>query len=91
MFAMVKKFLSHVIPGIMRPLRILWNEMIGFVFLCLAVISGPKAYTAVRDFNGEPEKLFRLILTALFFGTMLIFGLSSFWRARRIAKTTPAP
>jgi type VI protein secretion system component VasK len=83
-----KKFLSHVIPGIMRPLRILWNEMIGFVFLCLAVIAAPKAFQAYRSFDGGPEQLFRLLLTGLFLITMLSFGIASFWRARRISRSS---
>ncbi|MBM3783381.1 MAG: hypothetical protein FJW30_03425 [Acidobacteria bacterium] len=71
----------------MRPLRILWNEMIGFIFLCVAVIGIPKTFQAYRDFNGDPDKLFRLLLTVLFTGTMLGFGLSSFWRARKISRS----
>jgi hypothetical protein len=82
-----KKFFAHVIPGIMRPLRILWNEMIGFIFLCVAVVALPRTFQAFRDFDGEPGKLFRLLLTALFTMTMIGFGVSSFWRARKISRS----
>lgn len=87
MFSIGRKFLSHVIPGVIRPLRILWNEMIGFVFLCLGIIGAPKAYQAWQNFDGEPQALFRLLLTGLFFVTMMGFGISSFLRARRISRS----
>lgn len=87
MLSLGRKFLSNVIPGIMRPLRILWNEMIGFVFLCMAVVSGPKAFQAWQGFDGEPQALFRVLLTSLFFVTMLGFGVSSFLRARKISRS----
>jgi hypothetical protein len=87
MLSLGRKFLSHVIPGVIRPLRILWNEMVGFVFLCLAIISAPKTYQAYQTFNGEPQGLFRLLLTGLFFVTMLGFGVSSFLRARKISRS----
>lgn len=73
----------------MRPLRILWNEMIAFVFIVLAVPAAPKVYSAWRDFDGEPERLFRLILSSLFLVTMLAFALFSFLRAKKISRTQP--
>jgi len=32
---MVNRFLGHVLPGIVRPMHALWNEVIGFFFLSL--------------------------------------------------------
>lgn len=37
--SMAGKFLSHVLPAILRPLRVLWNQVIGFVFLVFAVLA----------------------------------------------------
>jgi hypothetical protein len=89
MFSLGRKFLSHVIPGIMRPLRILWNEMVAFVFICFAVLAAPKVYTYWKEFDGEPERLFRLVLAALFLVTMLSFAVTSFVRAKKISRTAP--
>jgi hypothetical protein len=89
MFSLGKKFLSHVLPGIMRPLRILWNEMIAFVFVCFAVPAGLKVYSFWKDFDGEPKSLFGLILSGLFFVTMIFFALTSFRRAKKISRTDP--
>ena len=89
MFKLGRKFLSHVLPGIMRPLRILWNEMIAFVFICFAVLAAPKVYSSWKDFDGEPERLFRLVLSTLFLVTMLSFAVFSFLRAKKISRTAP--
>jgi len=80
MFSLAKKFLSHVIPGILRPIHILWNQMIGFVFIVLAVVFG------VRLIRGkEPAGL--MLVGALFVLLIAWFGVSSFWKARKISKS----
>lgn len=84
---MVRKFLQHVVPGVIKPLRVLWNEIIGFVFLCLAVWAVPSAYRHIRDFDGQGESIFRVILSSLFAALMIGFGVSSFIRARRISRS----
>lgn len=89
MFSLGRKFLSHVLPGIMRPLRILWNEMIAFVFICFAVPAAMKIYSFWKDFDGEPKSFFGLILSGLFFFTMLYFAVMSFLRAKKISRTAP--
>ncbi len=87
MLTVGKKFLSHVLPGIMTPLRILWNEIIAFLFICFAIFAAPKVYTSWRGFEGEPGQLFRLIISSVFLFTMLIYGLFSFLRAKKISRT----
>jgi hypothetical protein len=82
-----RQFLSHVLPGILKPLLSLWHEVIGFLFICLAVIPGFSAFRAIRDFNGEPDSLFRIVLTLLFMGIMAYYGITSFLRARRISRS----
>jgi hypothetical protein len=80
MFSMAKKFIGHVVPGIVRPIHILWNQVIGFVFIVLAVVFG------FRVFRGnEPAGL--QIVGALFVILIAWFGISSFWKARKISKS----
>ena len=50
MFAKAKKLVVHVLPGIARPIHILWNQVIGFFFLVLAVLPVP---AAIRSFGKE--------------------------------------
>ena len=48
--------MEHVVPAVLKPARTLWNEVIGFLFLCFAVIFGVQA---VRYFvAGDGVRLF---------------------------------
>ena len=80
MIATAKKFLHHVIPGVIRPIHILWNQVIGFVFFVLAVVFG---YRVIR--GKEPVGL--QIVAGLFVLLIAWFGVSSFWKARKISKS----
>ena len=84
---MIKKFFQHVLPGVLKPLRVLWNEVIGFLFLAFAVWSVPSAYRNIRDFRGDPDSLFRAILSCVFALIMIYFGVTSFMRARKISRS----
>ncbi len=87
MGSVISKFLSHVVPGVVRPLHALWNEVIGFLFLVIAVVAGFYVIRAVRNFEGDIESLFRIVLPALFGLVMGYFGVSSFLRARKITRS----
>lgn len=78
----VRQFLHHVAPGVIRPIRILWNEMIGFVFVCLGIIPLPSAYQAYNT-----NDTFRLMLTTSFSAIMLYFGITSFLKAKKISRS----
>ena len=84
---LISKFLSHVLPGVIRPLHALWNEVIGFLFIVFAVVSGFYVIRALRGFEGDIEGLFRIVLPALFGLVMGYFGVSSFLRARKISRS----
>jgi hypothetical protein len=84
---LISKFLSHVVPGVVRPLHALWNEVIGFLFIVIAVVAGFYVIRAVRNFEGDIESLFRIVLPALFGLVMGYFGVSSFLRARKISRS----
>ncbi len=79
---MVKKFLGYVLPGIIRPLHTLWNEVIGFVFVCLALLGVP---SVIRFWRAEDFP--RMGLTLVFVMIMGAYGISSFLRARKISRS----
>ena len=83
MFSTVKRFLGFVLPGVIRPIHILWNQVIGFFFIVLALIPVP---SAIRNFGKEGSGV-HLLLTIPFVLLMAGFGISSFWRARKISKS----
>jgi hypothetical protein len=83
MFSKAKKLMGYVLPGVIRPIHILWNQVIGFFFLVLAVLP---ARSIMRDWDaadGGP----RLALEIPFAVLMGGFGIHSFLRARKISKS----
>jgi len=82
MFQTAKRFLEHVVPGVARPIHILWNQVIGFIFLVLALIPIPRAIHSFGKEGSGPN----MFLTFVFVPTMAWFAISSFWRARKISK-----
>jgi hypothetical protein len=87
-----REFVRHVVPAVLKPARTLWNEIIGFVFLCFAVIFGFKAGRTYMDLASSPAAeasghLVRLVMTVFCTGLMLYFGVTSFLRARKISRS----
>ena len=80
-------FITHVVPGVTRPLRVLWNEIIGFVFLCLAAWAVPSAIRAIRSLETEQGSMGRVVLSFIFLILMASFGIASFLRARKISRS----
>jgi TRAP-type C4-dicarboxylate transport system permease small subunit len=87
-----REFIRHVVPAVLKPARTLWNEVIGFLFLCFAIIFGFKAVRTYLDFAEAPaaeatEHLVRLAMTVFCTLLMLYFGVTSFLRARKISRS----
>jgi len=82
-----RQFVGHVMPGVIRPLHALWNQLIGFIFLLLAVGATPSAVRNVRQFQGDFESSLRAGLVFVFMALMLYFGITSLLRARRITRS----
>lgn len=84
---MVNRFLGHVLPGVIRPIHALWNEVIGFVFIVLAIWAAPSAWRNVRLVNGNSESFFKAAISVGFAILMAYFGISSFLKARKISRS----
>jgi hypothetical protein len=82
-----RSFFGHVIPQVIRPLRVLWNEIIGFVFIVLAASAVPSTIRNFRDLDRAEGGMFRIVLSILFTAVMAYFGVSSFLRARKISRS----
>ncbi len=71
-----------------RVLHQLWLEVTGFTFLAMAAVG---AMAGMREYNryqsGHAAGPGRLVLAVCFTVTFAWFGLSSFWRVRRRAKS----
>lgn len=82
-----KQFVKHVLPGVMKPARVLWNEIIGFLFVVLAVFVGFSSYRRARIYSGDTGEMLLLGAYFLFTGLLLYYGVSSFWKARKISRS----
>ena len=69
-----------MLPGVIRPIHILWNQVIGFVFLVLAALFG---YRVIR--GKEPPGL--QLVGGAFVLLIAWYGISSFLKARKISKS----
>jgi uncharacterized membrane protein len=83
--ATIKGFLGHVLPGVIRPIHALWNEVIGFVFICFAVGAGFSAWRSLRTSTDGDG--FKAVVTGIFALLMAFFGISSFLKARKISRS----
>jgi hypothetical protein len=84
MFALAGKFLHHILPGIVRPVRILWNQFIGFIFLVLA---GFVALSTWQRTASDSQALPMMVAGFGFAVFLAMFGISSLWRARKISRS----
>ena len=84
---LVSQFLKHVLPGVIKPLMVMWNQIIGFIFLVLAGYFGLSTYRRARDFNGDTRDLLFLVASFCFAAILTIYGVSSFWKARKISRS----
>jgi hypothetical protein len=75
-------FVKHLVPAVVKPARTLWNEVIGFFFLCLGTVFGFSTVRAVVNHD---------MLRAWGAGacTLLMawYGIGSFLRARKISRS----
>jgi len=83
----VNKFVSHVMPGVVRPLRVLWNEVIGFLFIVFAVYAGASAISGIRQLDTPSRSPLKVGLSVFFALWMAYFAITSFLRARRISRS----
>ncbi len=84
MWNLVKQFAATVIPGVIKPLRVMWNEMIGFVFIVFAIMIAGSTMRKWKDFDDSAGSIGLIAASIFFFVVMMGYGLYSFFRARKI-------
>lgn len=82
-----RRFVTTVVPAVMKPARTLWHELLGFLFVLMAIAFIFSGLRTLRQFDGSPSAVFRLVI--LGFGVCLLggYGISSFLRARKISRS----
>jgi uncharacterized membrane protein YwzB len=79
-------FARHTLPVAVRPARILWHQIIGFLFIMLAVAPARFGYKAIMEFKGDGKSWTQVLMAGIFVAVMLGYGISSFLRARKLSK-----
>ena len=82
-----RQFVNTVVPAVMKPARTLWHEVLGFIFVSMAIIFVFSGFRALRQFDGSPGAIFRLVLLAAGICLLGGYGISSFLRARKISRS----
>jgi hypothetical protein len=81
------RFIEHVVPGVMRPMRVLWHEVIGFLFIVLAVIFASSAFRNFHLMASKEVSLLRIAASFFLPVLMAYFGITSFLRARKASRS----
>ena len=84
---LVKAFLGNVLPAVMKPLRVLWNEMLAFVFAVFAIVILFPALRQLWSFDGSSASIAKLGMQVFFGGVLAVCAVFSFRRARRISRS----
>jgi len=87
MARIVQHFMTHVVPGVLRPLRIMWNEVIGFFFLVFGIWFGSAAFRAYRNFDKPGGGLLGVLAPGIGSLIMFAYGIHSFLKARKISRS----
>ena len=66
-----------------RVARVLWLEVTGFLFLCLAVVGAAAGFREYRHYLRGETGFGKVAVAAAFTLMFLYFGVNSFWRSRR--------
>ncbi len=82
-----RKFLGFVLPAVVKPARTLWHEVMGFLFLSLAIIFVFSGLRAIKEYDGSIGAVLRLVMLAFCVCLLGGYGISSFLRARKISRS----
>ncbi|HZQ55842.1 MAG TPA: hypothetical protein VFB14_26825 [Bryobacteraceae bacterium] len=82
-----QKFAQHVVPEVVRPARIIWNQAVGAIFLLFAVLFFGNSTRYLNGPGGPDTRNVVALFFSLFMGAvMAFFGIGSFLKARRIGR-----
>ncbi len=76
-----------IVPAVIKPAHALWHEVIGFLFLCIAIAFVPSGIRTIRKFDGSIGAILAVAMVVFFISLMAGYGISSFLRARKISRS----
>ncbi|HEX4168054.1 MAG TPA: hypothetical protein VHZ55_21520 [Bryobacteraceae bacterium] len=81
-----RKFAAHVVPEVVRPARIIWNQAIGGVFLLFALLFFGYAVKYFRALHSDTANPVALAFSVFMGAVMAFFGIGSFRKANSIGR-----
>jgi hypothetical protein len=81
-----RKFAQHVVPEVVRPARVIWNQAIGAIFLLFALLFFGNAAKYYSDLHADPRNGLALAFSIFLGVVMGAFGIASLMKARRISR-----
>ncbi|MGO9258670.1 MAG: hypothetical protein ACLQU1_20470 [Bryobacteraceae bacterium] len=87
-----RQFIKHVVPAVVKPTRVLWNELIGFIFMVFAIFFAVKTVRLLIDYSKHPPTdaampVVNLCIAAIPTLGAAWFAVTSFLRARKISRS----
>lgn len=77
--------LKIILGNLLRSLRRLFLEVMALFFVALAIIGIASVVDEYQRYSSAPDAgIWRLSMSTLFASIMLISGLHSFWKARKL-------
>jgi hypothetical protein len=86
-----QRFAQHVVPEVVRPARVIWNQAIGGLFLIFTVFFLSMAVNYYRSTEADTKNGIGFWFSMFLGVIMAWFCISSFRSARRISRGRPAP
>lgn len=81
-----RRFAQHVVPEVVRPARIIWNQAVGAIFLLFAVVFFGYSVKYFNNLHSADRNTVALAFSAFLGAVMTIFGIASLLKARRIGR-----
>jgi hypothetical protein len=84
----LRLLISSFLPGVIKPLHALWNEMLAFIFFLLAaLVSYRPVWRGYKELNGDPANTVKFAAAVFLDALMIGFGIHSYLRARKISRS----
>jgi predicted phage tail protein len=81
-----QEFARHVVPEVVKPARIIWNQAIGGIFILFALLFFANALRYFDSKTGVIHNPVGLGFSLFLGSVMTFFGVTSFLKARRIGR-----
>ncbi len=81
-----REFKNHIVPAVIRPLRVVWNQSIAFLFFTIAFLGAVMVYREYQK-RTELDALLALLLGGFFVTMMAGYGVHSLLRARKASRS----